>query len=66
MRNIMFSELGLPVPLREREQGVQQLSSWTVAISLRAVAQKLQGLRSFPRGFGGPESFAHLPLFYFL
>jgi hypothetical protein len=32
-----------PVPCREREiRRVQQLSFWTVAISLRAVEQKLQ------------------------
>jgi hypothetical protein len=36
---------------------VQQLSFWTVAISLRAVAQKLHWLHSFPKGFGGPEVF---------
>jgi hypothetical protein len=38
----------------EREWGVQQLSFWTVSTSLRAVAQKLQWLCSFPRGFGSP------------
>jgi hypothetical protein len=40
--NIMFSELGLPGPTQTENRGVHQLSSWTVAISLRAVAQKLQ------------------------
>jgi hypothetical protein len=40
--NIMFSGLGLPGPMQRENRGVQQLSSWTVAISLKAVAQKLQ------------------------
>jgi hypothetical protein len=57
---------GFPSPSQRQNRVVQQLSFWTVAISLRAVAQKLQWLCSFPRGFGGPEGFPHLPLFYFL
>jgi hypothetical protein len=57
---------GFPGPMQRDNRVVQQLSSWTVAISLRAVAQKLQWLCSFPRGFGGPEGFPHLPFFYFL
>jgi hypothetical protein len=40
--NILFLELGLPGPTQRENRGVQQLSFWTVAISLRAVAQKLQ------------------------
>jgi hypothetical protein len=56
----MFSGLGLPGPTQRENRGVQQLSSWTLAISLRAVTQKLQGLRSFPRSFGGSEGFPHL------
>jgi hypothetical protein len=39
--NIMFSGPGLPGPTQRENRGVQQLSSWAVAISLRAVAQKL-------------------------
>jgi hypothetical protein len=57
VQNIMFSGLGLPGPTQRENRGVQQLSSWTVAISLRAVAQKLHWLRSFPRGFGGSWGF---------
>jgi hypothetical protein len=41
-RNIASSGLGLPCPTQRENRGVQQLSSWTVAISLRAAAQKLQ------------------------
>jgi hypothetical protein len=55
--NIMFLGLGLPGPMQRGNRGVQQLSSWMVAISVRAVAQKLHWLHSFPRGFGGPEGF---------
>jgi hypothetical protein len=36
--------------MQTEKRGVQQLSFWTVAISVRAVAQKLQQPRSFPRG----------------
>jgi hypothetical protein len=42
VQNIMFLGLGLPGPTQRENRGVQQLSSWTVAICLRAVAQKLQ------------------------
>jgi hypothetical protein len=42
MWNFMFLELGLPDSMQRENRGVQQLSSWTVAISLRVVAQKLQ------------------------
>jgi hypothetical protein len=42
VRNIMFSELGLPGPMQRENRVVQQLSFWIVAISLRAVAQELQ------------------------
>jgi hypothetical protein len=42
VQNIMFSGPGFPSPMQRENWGVQQLSSWTVAISLRAVAQKLQ------------------------
>jgi hypothetical protein len=66
VQNIMFSGLGLPTPTQRENGRVQQLSSWTVAICLTAVAQKIQWFCSFPRGFGGPEGFPHLPLFYFL
>jgi hypothetical protein len=33
--------MDLPGPMQRENRGVQQLSFWTVAISLRAVAQKL-------------------------
>jgi hypothetical protein len=62
VQNIMFSGLGLPGPMQRENRGVQQLSSWTVTISLRAVAQKLQLLHSFPRDFEGPEGFSHHPI----
>jgi hypothetical protein len=55
--NIKILELGLPGHTQRENRGVQQLSFWTVAIPLRAVEQKLQGLCSFPRGFGGPEGY---------
>jgi hypothetical protein len=48
VQNIMFSGLGLPGPTQRENRVVQQLSSWTVAISLRAVAQNLQFC---PEGF---------------
>jgi cell division FtsZ-interacting protein ZapD len=41
VRNTMFSD-GFFQSHAERERVLQELSSWTVAISLRAVAQKLQ------------------------
>jgi hypothetical protein len=63
--NIMFLGLGLPGPTQRENRGVQQLSSWTVAISLRDVTQKLQWLCSFPRGLQDPEGFPHLPLLLF-
>jgi hypothetical protein len=42
VQNIMFSGPGFPSPMQRENRVVQQLSFWTVAISLRAVAQKLQ------------------------
>jgi hypothetical protein len=39
--NIMFLGQDLPSPMQKDNRGVQQLSFWTVAISLRAVAQQL-------------------------
>jgi hypothetical protein len=42
VQNIMFLGLDLPGPMQRENRGVQQLSSWMVTISLRAVAQKLQ------------------------
>jgi hypothetical protein len=57
MWNIMFLGPGFPSPTQKENRVFQQLSFWTAAISLRAIAQKLQWLHSFPRGFGGPECF---------
>jgi hypothetical protein len=61
VQNIMFLGLGLPGPMQRENRGVQQLSSWTVEFSLRAIAQKIQWLHFFPRGFGGPEGFPQKP-----
>jgi hypothetical protein len=54
---MMFSGPGFPSPTQGENRGVQQLSFWTVGISLRAAAQKLQWPHSFPGGFRGPEGF---------
>jgi hypothetical protein len=56
----MLSGLGFPSPKQRENRVVQQLSFWTVAIFLRAVAQKLQKLCSFPRGSEDPEGFPQL------
>jgi hypothetical protein len=61
----MFSDWVFPVPRGERIGLFSNYLFWTIAISLRAVAHKLQWLHSFPRGFGGPEGFLHFPLSIF-
>jgi hypothetical protein len=40
--NIMILGLGLPGPTQRENRVVQQLTSWTAAVSFRAVAQKRQ------------------------
>jgi hypothetical protein len=42
VQNIMFLGPGFPTRMQRESRVVQQLSFWTVTISLRAVAQKQQ------------------------
>jgi hypothetical protein len=48
----MFSGLGFPVPMQRENRIVQQLSFWTVAISLRAVAQSYSDFAPFQEALG--------------